>query len=67
VSFKLRELSESVSTDTVKLRFKYFQTVKGELTLPVGFDPEAIELVARSIGSEAVTIEKRFGWLVEES
>ena len=67
IVFKLKDVSDSVTTDTVKLRFKYFQTIQGKLTLPEGFEPEAIELVARSIGKKAVTIEKRFGWLVEES
>ncbi|MBX2857921.1 MAG: hypothetical protein KTR17_04595 [Cellvibrionaceae bacterium] len=67
ITFKLKEVSSDVTQDIIKLRFKYFQTIQGKLTLPAGFEPEAIELVARSIGKQAVTIEKRFGWLVEES
>ena len=65
--YYLSDLSSSVSDKTVKLRFKYFQTIEGDLVLPVGFDPERIELTARSTGKNAVTIEKRFGWLVEET
>lgn len=65
--FSLNQLSDQVSTDRIKLRFKYFQTVQGRLSLPEGFEPERIELVASSTGKEAVTIEKRFGWLVEEA
>lgn len=67
ITYKLKDVSDSVTTDSIKLSFKYFQTIKGKLTLPEGFEPEAIELVARSRGNQAVTIEKRFGWLVEES
>jgi len=67
VKYTLAQLSDKVTTNTLSLRFKYFQTIEGKLTLPEGFDPEAIELVARSVGTDPVTVEKRFGWLVEES
>jgi len=66
-TFSLNQLSEQVTTDAIRLRFKYFQTIQGELSLPDGFEPERIELVAKSTGGNAVTIEKRFGWLVEEA
>jgi hypothetical protein len=63
----LRALSDEIDTENIKLRFKYFQTVQGQLRLPEGFEPERIELTARSSGSNAVKIEKRFGWLVQET
>lgn len=66
-SYELHELSSQVSEQTVRLRFKYFQTVEGQLQLPEGFEPERIELVAKSTGKSGVTVEKRFGWLVEET
>lgn len=66
-TFSLGQLSEQVSSDTIRLRFKYFQTIQGEMSLPEGFEPERIELVAKSTGSTPVTVEKRFGWLVEEA
>lgn len=66
-SYELNELSSEVSEPIVRLRFKYFQNVEGRLVLPEGFEPERIELVARSTGGDAVTVEKRFGWLVEET
>ncbi len=66
-SYALKELSSQVGADVIKLRFKYFQTIEGELRLPEGFDPVAIELVAKSTGKKPVTVEKRFGWLVEEA
>ncbi len=64
--YALKELATSVDSTNIKLRFKYFQNIEGELTLPEGFEPERIELEARSTGSNAVTVEKRFGWIVEE-
>ncbi|WP_045858130.1 DUF6776 family protein [Teredinibacter purpureus] len=66
-TFSLSQLSEQVSREAIRLRFKYFQTVQGEMALPEGFEPERIELVAKSTGKTPVTIEKRFGWLVEEA
>jgi len=66
-SFTLSQLSEQVSADVVRLRFKYFQTIQGQLSLPEGFEPERIELIAKSTGKNAITVEKRFGWLVEEA
>ncbi len=66
-SYELHELSPQVDEQEVRLRFKYFQNVEGRLELPEGFEPERIELVARSTGRNAVTVEKRFGWLVEET
>lgn len=67
VAYPLKELSEQVGVEKIKLRFKYFQNIQGELVLPEGFEPDSIELVAKSVGRNATTVEKRFGWLVQES
>ncbi|MEJ2444524.1 MAG: hypothetical protein P8Y42_13885 [Exilibacterium sp.] len=66
-SIALKDLSEQVKEEDIKLRFKYFQNVEGELVLPPGFEPERIELLAKSTGRNAATVEKKFGWLVQES
>ncbi|MFT5082959.1 MAG: hypothetical protein ACI9Y1_000996 [Lentisphaeria bacterium] len=66
VSYFLNELSSQVDSVAIKLRFKYFQTIEGEMQIPLGFEPEGIDVVARSTGKNAVTVERRFGWLVEE-
>lgn len=66
VSLPLKDLSPDVKSEPIKLRFKYFQNVEGELQLPEGFEPDGIALLARSIGKDATTVEKHFGWLVEE-
>lgn len=62
----LADLSKDVASTNIKLRFKYFQNIEGDLVLPVGFEPERVELEARSVGKKAATVEKRFGWLVRE-
>lgn len=62
----LKDLSDTVSTEKIKLRFKYFQVVEGELVLPDGFDPDGVAIKASTTGANAQTVEKKFGWLVEE-
>ena len=65
-TYTLNQLSSEIETRRIRLRFKYFQTIEGEFDLPELFEPMAIELVAQSSGKNPVTVEKRFGWLVEE-
>lgn len=62
----LHELSNQVDNEDIRLRFRYFQNIEGRLTLPEGFEPERIELTAQSTGSDRKTVEKKFGWLVQE-
>ncbi|WP_207951931.1 DUF6776 family protein [Pseudomaricurvus alcaniphilus] len=66
VTLPLKDMADNVEEEDIKLRFKYFQTIAGRLTIPDGFEPERIELVASSTGSNAVVVKKNFGWLVEE-
>lgn len=66
VEYNLSQLSSQLKTEVIKLRFKYFQTVEGQLQLPEGFEPLRMELVAKSTGKNPVTVKKRFAWLVEE-
>lgn len=61
----LKDVSKSVTTENIRLGFKYFQNVEGELVLPEGFEPSGIEIVAKVRGAQSATIEKKFGWLAE--
>lgn len=67
ITLPLKDVSDNVSYENIKLRFKYFQTIQGRLNLPDGFEPERIELTARSTGDNAAQVDKKFGWLVQES
>lgn len=67
ITLPLKDVSDNVSSENIKLRFKYFQTIEGRISLPESFEPERIELVAKSSGREPVEVEKKFGWLVQES
>lgn len=63
----IKDLSQQINVEDIRLRFKYFQSVEGLVELPFGFTPERIELMARSTGKNATEVEKKFGWLVQES
>lgn len=62
----LHQLSSEVDDANIRLRFRYFQNIEGRLMLPDDFEPERIELIARSTGNNPRTTEKKFGWLVQE-
>ena len=60
-SFLLSELDQE-KQDAIKFRFRYFQNINGELMLPDGFLPREVMIVAKSSGSHAQRLEKRFDW-----
>jgi len=64
--YPLMDLSNDVSVEDVRLRFKYFQVIEGQLGLPENFEPEGIEISARTTGAKVQKVDKKFGWLVEE-
>lgn len=65
VSIPLRSLSDSISDLDIKLQFRYFQNIEGELSLPAGFEPQKVQILAVAEGSNAKTVQKSFGWLVQ--
>ncbi len=64
-TYALSQLSEQVESEKIKLRFKFYQTVEGELDLPPDFEPVKVMVVASKSGKKPVTVEKEFGWIVE--
>lgn len=67
VTLALKDVSDNVASEHIPLRFKYFQTLEGRINLPANFEPEKIELVAKSTGQNAAVVKKKFGWLIQES
>ncbi len=63
----LKDVSSAVTVERIKLRFKYFQRIEGEMVLPEGFVPERIELKVVVQSPKKSVVEKKFGWLVKES
>ena len=65
--FALKDVSDSISVEKIRLKFKYFQRIKGEMALPEGFIPERIELKVVAERPSKVVIDKKFGWSVKKS
>ena len=59
--FKLSDLDKT-RQEAIRFRFKYFQNIDGELTLPQGFEPREIMIVAQPTGRNAKRLEKKFDW-----
>ena len=63
----LKDLSDTISVERIKLKFKYFQRIDGEMLLPDGFVPERIELKVVTQRPNKATIDKKFGWSLKKS
>ncbi len=58
----LRDLSDDIEDLGVKFRFRYFQDVEGALTLPEGFEPLEIQVLAQAEGRKSSQAERTFDW-----
>lgn len=63
----LRELDENVSELGVKFRFRYFQEVAGEVSLPASFNVEQVQVVLQSTGGKAQRVEETIDWPQKEA
>lgn len=64
-SFTLDILSEDVDKKDIRLRFKYFQYIDGEVQLPEGFVVDRVDILARASAPKVVQVEKHYGWIVQ--
>ena len=64
VILPLRDLSEVEDELDIRLRFKYFQNIEGELALPEGFQPDRIQIAAVATEPVSKWINEDFGWVV---
>jgi hypothetical protein len=46
----------------IRFRFRYFQNIDGELTIPSDFTPMEIMVVANATGANKRRLERRFDW-----
>jgi hypothetical protein len=58
----LRDVSPQIDDLGVKFRFRYFQDINGSLTLPDGFEPLEVQVVAHPEGKETVQAKRTFLW-----
>jgi hypothetical protein len=57
----LKELSRG-KQDRLKLRFKYFQDIEGDVVLPEGFLPSRVLVEVVPTGKNATRLKKSFDW-----
>ena len=62
--FALRDISDEQDQLDIRLGFKYFQTIEGELVLPAGFEPERIQIAAVATEPVGKSIDQYFSWMV---
>jgi len=62
----LMDISETVEEKRLKLSFKYFQRIEGEMVLPEGFEPKSIELKLVAQRPKKLVVDKKFGWAASE-
>ncbi len=66
VRLPLHTLTQDETAADIRLGFRYFQNVEGELSLPEGFVPVSVEVRAVEQGGETEkVVEKSFPWQVE--
>ncbi len=51
--------------DSLKLRFKHFQSVEGEFLLPDGFKPSGVTIEVKPKGKKFSPVKKSFKWVVQ--
>ena len=61
----LRDVSEQQEALDIRLRFRYFQEIEGELVLPADFEPRQIDINAVATAPMAKSISKSYSWVVE--
>lgn len=66
VSYPLTELSDDLDEEALLLKFRYFQSVEGALSLPEGFEPEGLNVVASVSKPRKTEIRAQFPWHLRE-
>jgi hypothetical protein len=61
-SLELSALSEQVPRPGIRLRFKYFQAIEGELVLPEGFHPYRVAISGEATKPRSEEISGSFAW-----
>jgi len=62
----LRDLDDNIAELGVPFRFRYFQELKGIITLPADFTPQQMQVVMQSRGQNSQRVEETRNWNTEE-
>jgi hypothetical protein len=66
VSYPLAQLSDDIEGERVALRFRYFQAIEGQMTLPEGFTPDGISVEVTVNSPRKSEVRERFAWRLQE-
>ena len=66
VIIPLRDISAEQDELDIRLRFRYFQNIEGELALPEGFEPERVQIAAVETAPIEKALDQDFDWIVGE-
>ncbi len=64
ISMPLRSVAVDEDQLDIRLQFRYFQNIQGELLLPERFEPLGVQIIAVDEGNDE-TVQKSFAWVVE--
>lgn len=59
----------TISSDAsggLKFRFRYFENLAGDLTIPDGFTPTQVEVVVQASGQHPHQVKQKFEWQIDE-
>lgn len=59
-------ISDDLEANVVPLRFRYFQSIEGDLQLPEGFQPRSISVVATIKSPRMAEVSENFPWKVQK-
>ncbi|WMS89130.1 DUF6776 family protein [Pleionea litopenaei] len=62
-TYDITELSELSDSD-LRFTFKYFQNLSGEFSLPNGFTPRKVVVLAKTSGRNAQEVTREFDWTI---
>jgi hypothetical protein len=64
--FPIRDVSFDQEENDIKLRFKFFQIIEGELILPFGFVPERVQVIGVEKSPIQKSLDQSFDWVLPE-
>ncbi|MFT4613943.1 MAG: hypothetical protein ACI9NT_001085 [Bacteroidia bacterium] len=66
VAHTLQALSLDKLEEPLPLSFRYFQALEGTMTLPEGFEPRSVEIVATLVKPKKVELREDYSWQQKE-
>lgn len=64
--YPLAELSEDIPGEGATLEFRYFQSIRGSMVLPEGFEPAGVTVEAATRAPHAYKVREVYPWRLEE-